>query len=545
MNCSGFLGRGYFVRRLTLAFVAFVFLACGAGLYADSYSIFGGLKRELTLKKGVYYYEELSFMSGKPVVLKGTVTVPNVPNSKEYKLSVKYELQNKVEEMNISRTVSYAVKESTSNEMGQKITNWTIPEGGLKETVKIKDKTYELSSFQFDNSSIRDKKPAIDFISSNIYYKKVFHTDGALSDTGSRIVIIGESKTDLAYENYWSKLNSRIIGVSVEYDDLPKPTIAGSVGPDTPATPQSAGLSWKGTAQYKFSTNTQSSFENVVNDVQSISFKKGLLKSENTEDVLSYSYDMPAFGTAKETEEKEENREEQVKRNKGEGMLSAYVYEKSTRLPVPKFKDIGGHWAEKDIFKLASIEAFEMDEVFFPDVFVTRAQFARAMVNSVSHVDTESVEQRKAELIKSKRKGADPLPFEDVPRDDRYFVFIDKANSEGIMVGEGNEQFLPARPLTRAEAITVMMRSIGVVDIAPAMPFDTGFVDDKDIPVWAKPSIYMAREIGVVKGYEDGTSQPLSHVTRAEASAMLSRLIEHLRRDITLDYRERLLESRN
>ncbi len=535
------------MKKFFAILATMVLLVSSSLIFADTYSIFGGLKGDLTLKKGVYYYEEISFMSGKPVVLKGTVTIPKIPETDNYKINVKYDLKNNNEDMAISRSVTYNITRDKSNEMRQVISNWEIPDGGLKESVKIADKTYELTSFNFDNSRIIDEKPAIDFASSNIYYKKVFHTDGDMSDTGSRITIIANTETDLAYDNYWSNLNSRVMRVSIEYVDLPEIEDSGDVGPDDfkPDAPKST--SWTGTAVYKFSTKTQASFENVVNDVQSISFKYGLLKNENTEDVLTYTYDMPVEDKPAPLPEGGEEEDTELKpprRNKGEGKLSTYVYEESTRLPIPKFRDIGAHWAEKDVFKLASIEAFEMDEAFLPDTYVTRAQFARAIVNTIGHVNTETEEEMREALIKSERPGATPLPFEDVPRDSRYFVFIDNANKNGIMIGEGNDQFLPTRPLTRAEAVTVMMRAIGVDDIAPIMPFDSGFIDDGDIPYWAKPSMYMAKEIGIVKGYEDGSAQPLKHLTRAEAATMLSRLIEHLRSDITLDYRERLLEGR-
>lgn len=525
-------------------------------VYGDSYSIFGGLRREMTLKSGIYYYEELSFVKGRPIILKGTVSIPSKPKTadetKPYKLNVKYDISNQTENLSISRSVTYDVSRVYKPEVGQLITNWKIPEGGLKESMLVDNKSYELTSFQFNNTEIRDGKPAIDFTSSNVYFKKTFHSAGALSDTGSRIIITGESDTALAYENEWSDLSSRIIKMKVEYDDLPIPENSSSYPAGGTAKETKDRLSWQGSYELKFSTKSSSSFENVVNDVRHISFKQGLIKNKNSEDVLLYSYDMPVLEEKKE-DKKEPKKPEPgdakpapgpVLRNRGEGRLNSYLYENSTRLPVPKFKDIGAHWAEKSIFKLASLEAFELDEVFFPDLFINRAQFARSIVNSIGHVDYEDEAKRKAELIKSKRRGAKPPLFEDLPRDDRYYVYIAEANAKGLMLGEGNGQFLPYRPLTRAEAISIMMRAIGVVDVAPALPFKTNFSDDASIPTWSKQAFYMADQLGVVKGYKDGSCQPLKHVTRAEAAAMLDRLIEHLRTEISLDYREKLLDGR-
>lgn len=547
------------MKKLVFSFIFLLSLGLIYPVYGDSYSIFGGLRREMTLKSGIYYYEELSFVKGRPIILKGTVSLPQNPGTRDetkpYKMNVKYDISNKGENISISRSVTYDVTREYKPEVGQLITNWRIPEGGLKEVMLIDNKTYELTSLQFNNTEIRDGKPAIDFTSSNVYYKKTFHSSGALSDTGSRIIITGESDTALAYKNEWSDLSSRIIKVKVDYDDLPIEEKGPSIGPGESPKPKAERLSWEGSYELKFSTKSASSFENVVNDVRHISFKQGLLKNKNSEDVLLYSYDMPVLEEKKE-EGKEGEKDEKlapgdakpapkpVLRNKGEGKLNSYLYEDSTRLPVPKYKDIGAHWAEKSVFKLASLEAFELDEVFFPDLFINRAQFARSIVNSIGHVEYEDEAKRRAELIKSKRKGAKLLPFEDVARDDRYYIYIKKASEEGLMMGEGNGQFLPYRPLTRAEAISIMMRAIGVIDVAPALPFKTGFLDDNEIPNWSKQAFYMADQLGIVKGYKDGSCQPLKHVTRAEAAAMLDRLIEHLRTEISLDYREKLLDGR-
>ncbi|MGB9809303.1 MAG: S-layer homology domain-containing protein, partial [Caldanaerobacter sp.] len=61
------------------------------------------------------------------------------------------------------------------------------------------------------------------------------------------------------------------------------------------------------------------------------------------------------------------------------------------------------------------------------------------------------------------------------------------------------------------------------------------------IPVWAKRSVYVAREIGLVGGDTFGRFNPDSYVTREEAASMISRMIDFMMRDLTFDYVERVL----
>lgn len=519
---------------------------------AEPYNIFGGIKRDMTLKKNVYYYEEMFFLTGKAILLKGTVTIPEIPKTKNYNLNVKYNVFNKNEKITLDRQVNYQIESEYKKSGEQVISNWTIKEGGLKESFEIGDKKYELTGFQFDNSELKDKKAAIEFKSGNIFYKKVFHSDGDLSDEGSKIEIIANSESNLGFENFWSSTNSLIIDKEIKFSNLGTSKNPSKIGPLDKLNEKED--SWEAKVKYKVSSKKTKSLEFIENNVKNISFRRGILQSTNTEDTLSYEYDLPVLDK-KETsteaddkdktidKEKEHKSANPFERNKNSASLAAFLFKKSTRLPVPKFKDLESHWAEDDIFKLASLEAFPHTMAFFPDDLITRAQFARAVVNSIDSIAEESEALRKEEFIKSKRKGAKKIIYEDIRRDDINYIFIEEALKKNIMIGEGDGQFLPTRPLTRAEAITVLIRTLGVDDIAPAMDFKTGFKDDAKIPSWSKPAIYMSKYIGFVDGYKDNTIRALRHMTRAEAASMLSRFIEHLRKEISIDYREKLIDE--
>ncbi len=86
-----------------------------------------------------------------------------------------------------------------------------------------------------------------------------------------------------------------------------------------------------------------------------------------------------------------------------------------------------------------------------------------------------------------------------------------------------------------------MINSLGIEHLAPSPPYKTGYVDDSSIPTWAKDAIYMANEIGLVRGYQDGYVRPNELVTRAEAAVMIHKFIEHIRNEINYDYREKII----
>jgi hypothetical protein len=53
----------------------------------------------------------------------------------------------------------------------------------------------------------------------------------------------------------------------------------------------------------------------------------------------------------------------------------------------------------------------------------------------------------------------------------------------------------------------------------------TKFLDDHDIAWWSRGFIYVALQEGIVSGYPDNTYRPENESSRAEACAMIERLL--------------------
>ena len=61
-----------------------------------------------------------------------------------------------------------------------------------------------------------------------------------------------------------------------------------------------------------------------------------------------------------------------------------------------------------------------------------------------------------------------------------------------------------------------------------AEPDELAFSDNADISRWAQSGVKMAVANGLINGMGDGTFRPKSTTTRAQASAVLVRLIDKI-----------------
>ena len=102
---------------------------------------------------------------------------------------------------------------------------------------------------------------------------------------------------------------------------------------------------------------------------------------------------------------------------------------------------------------------------------------------------------------------------------------------EGVFCGEylaGAYVFDPDTPVTREEFLAMCMQISGVKLLSGVR--STGFSDDGEIAVWAKPYVSTALKNGVISGYAaDGRGAvfaPERTVTVLEAAVMLDRSIE-------------------
>ncbi len=490
--------------------------------YADMAGFEGGVQGDPTLKTDTYNYEEFCFLTGVPILLTGTLSVPPPPVGKElYTLSYKYDLANEDEDIKVTRKITVEVtdKKNTVFKQTQRKTKIT----SFSESVTAGSNKYTLNSYIYTKSALVDNTPAVDYSSGTFYGKRTYLINGTATKNEGKIVIETNGDPVIGYNHYWGDslttvVDHRITG-QVENPDY-----------DSTDSDSEKYLDWEGSVSLRISRTDKRSFSKIVNSPQTFSFRNGYVKNRTLENILQYEYDLPKI---------DDDGLPTSKRNKATKNLRRDALLDNESLLSPKYRDIGGHWAEEPVFLLASLNVFNNDSSYFsPDTPITRFDFARAIANSLSEVK----ELTAAERVKLKRDPKAVKLFDDITVDDPEYAYVKFVKERGIMVGE-NSYFLPDRTLRRSEAIQIMVNALGITHLAPSPPYQIGYSDEYEIPDWSKDAIYMAKDISLVTGYEDGTIRPNEMVTRAEAAVLINKFIQHIREDINYDYREKIINK--
>jgi hypothetical protein len=121
------------------------------------------------------------------------------------------------------------------------------------------------------------------------------------------------------------------------------------------------------------------------------------------------------------------------------------------------------------------------------------------------------------------------LPFNDI-RGNRYANDIARAASLGVISGFPDGNFQPTSPLTREQAVSVMMETAGkilpssVIAELPTAVFSPPF-PDVATNRWSALKIQQAKQLGIVTGdFGTGRFRPTDNVSRAELMAMSNKL---------------------
>ncbi len=94
-------------------------------------------------------------------------------------------------------------------------------------------------------------------------------------------------------------------------------------------------------------------------------------------------------------------------------------------------------------------------------------------------------------------------------------------------VFKGNEDgtFAPDKGITRQEIAVALGRLLGLEEIAAEVTA-TDFTDDAEIADWAKGYVAVMNELGLLKGYADGSFGSNDVITREQLALILSRMVE-------------------
>ncbi|MBQ7876291.1 MAG: PT domain-containing protein [Clostridia bacterium] len=114
--------------------------------------------------------------------------------------------------------------------------------------------------------------------------------------------------------------------------------------------------------------------------------------------------------------------------------------------------------------------------------------------------------------------------FTDVKSSDRYAEAITLLSGLGIIQGYDDGKFYPESNITRAEAATIIVRTLGMDE--NVRKGNTIF-SDVDSSHWASGYINIAVENGIINGFPDGTFHPSEYVTYEQIVKMVVCAIGH------------------
>ncbi|MDI6817682.1 MAG: S-layer homology domain-containing protein, partial [Actinomycetota bacterium] len=109
------------------------------------------------------------------------------------------------------------------------------------------------------------------------------------------------------------------------------------------------------------------------------------------------------------------------------------------------------------------------------------------------------------------------LTFNDTPAAAWYMAYVKKLVTAGIIDGYSDGSFRPNANITRAEFCKIVLAALGETPLEGAAPSfkDTG-------GHWALGHIEKAKSLGFIDGYKDGSFRPNTGITRAEICKMVA-----------------------
>ncbi|SFM29047.1 S-layer homology domain-containing protein [Paenibacillus sp. 1_12] len=180
------------------------------------------------------------------------------------------------------------------------------------------------------------------------------------------------------------------------------------------------------------------------------------------------------------------------------------------------FADVETHWSKQDVVDMASRQVVQgvTDQVFQPDVAITRAEFIAIMVRALG---------LKADVGSEMPK--------DVQASDWYAGVVTTGVSYKLISGYEDGTFHPNQMITRREAAAIVARALTISKLNNGLAAEEitrqleFFTDGPMVPAWAKNDLAVAVKNNILQGAE-GKLSPNDNVTRAQSAAILRRMLQ-------------------
>lgn len=187
------------------------------------------------------------------------------------------------------------------------------------------------------------------------------------------------------------------------------------------------------------------------------------------------------------------------------GTFAAIEYNK-------QFDDTLNHWAQDEIEVMTAHHVINgmTEDNFDPDGEVTRAQFVKMLV----------------EMINLDVSGEYSNKYKDVSSDSWYAPYIEAASKAGIINGYSDGTFDPDAKLSRQDMVVMLMRALEkeMPEVLDQNVGNVTFNDEAIISDYAKKSVDLAADNGIIRGLTETEFAPNVTATRAQAATTIYRL---------------------
>ncbi|MEA4848263.1 MAG: glycosyl hydrolase family 18 protein [Clostridiaceae bacterium] len=171
------------------------------------------------------------------------------------------------------------------------------------------------------------------------------------------------------------------------------------------------------------------------------------------------------------------------------------------------FTDIAKYWARDEILELSYMDIMKgyNSTTMLPEKSISREEFIAMLVRAIGlPVDDEFTES-----------------YTDVTEKNWSHKYITAAKENGLLTIFSGYYFYPYREITREEMAVITAKAVQNADVnGEKLSF-------KDISQYYrhKESIDLVTELGIIKGLPDGSFNPKGKATRAQAAAVIGRVL--------------------
>lgn len=174
------------------------------------------------------------------------------------------------------------------------------------------------------------------------------------------------------------------------------------------------------------------------------------------------------------------------------------------------FKDVTKtHWADNYIAELSQkgiINGYD-DNTFRPSNNVTREEFVKMIITGTGLYDANA-----------------ECEFDDVPSSAWSYKYLASAYKNDIVSGVTDTSFGVGTNITRQDVAVIAARILTRLGKTTTAG-ETTLTDIDTVTDYAQESVKILNSMGIINGFDDGSFMPHNALTRAEAAAIISKLI--------------------